>query len=422
MRRLDGNRGRMAQVYLAARTAQPDAAPVVVKIANVYDQYGQLHPDALRREADYLAELCHPTIVRLLPASDAATSAGSYVGETQADGYAYLVLEHLAGGSLSELLQRRGRALSGGEAVVIAYALAMALDYVHAHGLVHMDIAPHNILLRTPPDETRLPDAALIDFGSACRIGRQTFTLHETFYDSTYLAPEVLAAANDGVIDVRPKIDIYALGAVLYTMLAGEPPFVDKDPRALQAAILRGAYRPLAERWKSERSAIPPALQQRLDELVRAAMHTDPARRCDAAFMARQLCAIGFHLGIWPAAQTRAGGERNGGVQRSLLAALVALGVLLFGAGVGAGFLAGGLPSIPTVTPAPTTAPTVRLTATSTSTPIPTPTSAPTPTALPTSTLAPTASATAASTPTATSAPTATVRAPTATPAATTPP
>lgn len=416
IRRLDGDRGSMAQVYLAARTDQPDAAPVVVKIANVEGRDGRLHDDALHREAAHLAKLCHPHIVRPLPASDSAANSWDFVGETEEGGYAYLVLEHLTGGSVSELLQRRGRGLSGGEAVAIAYALAMALDYMHARGLVHMDIAPHNVLLRADFDRSQLPDAVLIDFGSACHAGRQSFTLHETFHASAFVPPEVVDAATTGVIVVHPKIDVYALGALLYTMLVGEPPFAGKEQHLLQQAILKGAYPPLAERWKPERNTVSLPLQQQLNDLVRLAMHVESTHRCGADYMAQHLYAIGFQLGLWPAAKTRASGDKNGGGQRSLRAALTALGILLFGAGAGFGFLAGnGLPPA-TAAPSPTATFAATSTATNTSTPIPTPTHTDTPTPPPTDTPGPT------DTPTAPSTPTATVRAPTATPVPTTPP
>lgn len=408
VRRLDGNRETGVQVYLAICTAQPDAPPLVVKLANGYDRLGRPHAASLHNEAICLGKLSHPHVIRLLPPLDGETKPGNYAGRTQEGDYAPLVLEYLTGGSLGELLQRR-RGLSGGEAVAIGYALASALDYVHARGLVHLDVAPHNVLFRTELKKSGLPDAVLVDFGSACPIGRHKFAMHETFYASAYLSPEVLVAASAGVIDVQPKIDVYALGAVLYTMLVGEPPFVAKDQRALQDAIMRGASSPLAVRWQPDRSAISPALQQRLDGLVRLAMHREPERRCDAAWMARELYEIGFHLGIWAIADTHTDSNTHGR-QRSLLVVLLALGLLVFGAGFGAGVLAGNvLPPI-TATPAPI-ATTVTATATGTSTPSLTPTNSVTPTATPTNSATPTAAATATSTMRST----ATTRAPTAT-------
>jgi len=401
VRRLDGNRESRVQVYLAARPAPPDAPPVVVKLASGYDRHGRPYTASLHNEAIYLRKLSHPHVVRLLPALDDEAKPGSYAGRTQEGGCACLVLEHLTGGSLSELLHRRRR-LSGGEAVAIGYALASALDDLHAHRLVHLDVAPHNVLFRTRLKKADLPDAVLIDFGSACPIGRQTFTMHETFSASAYLPPEVLAAASAGVIDVQPKIDVYALGAVLYTMLVGEPPFVAKERRALQDAIMRGVFPPLAERWQPDRSAISPALQQRLDGLVRSAMHLEPESRCDAAWIALELYEIGFHLGIWPVVDTHTNRNNHGG-QRSLLVVLLALGLLVFGAGFGAGVLAGNV--LPPITATPALIATATATATDTSTPSPTPTNSATPTATPTNSATPTAAATATST----------VRAPTAT-------
>lgn len=405
VRRLDGDRGRMAQVYLATRTAQTGASAVVVKIANVSDRHGRLHTEALHSEATNLAGLSHPHIVRLLPALDAPAEPGNYVGETQESGYAYLVLEHLMGGSLSELLQWQ-RVLSGSDAVAIAYALASALDYVHAHGLVHLDVAPNNVLFRTALNKSGLPDAVLIDFGSARRIGRQRFTMLETFYASTYLPPEILEAASAGFIDAQPTIDVYALGAVLYTMLVGEPPFIAKDQRALHSAIQQGAYPRLAERWRPDRNTVPAALQQRLDGLVGRAMYLEPQHRCTAAWMARELYEIGFHLGLWPVAGVKTASEKTGG-PRSLLVVLMVLGLLVFGAGFGAGVLTGSV--LPTATATPMPVPTAITPRTATSQP--TPTDTVTPTVSPTNSATPTALATATSAARAT----ATTRAPTPT-------
>lgn len=415
IRRLDDNEGQMAQVNLVERTAQPDSPHVVVKIANVYDHRGVPYTDALHNEAACLAALHHPNIVRMLPISELSAKPSAYLGETHVGGYPYLMLEHLAGGSLTQLLRQQSHGLPCGVAVAIAYAIATALDYMHARGLVHMDVSPRNILLRTTLDKFRLPDAVLIDFGSARRTGRQQmFTM--TFNPSAYLPPEILEAASKDGITVRPTIDVYALGAVLYTLLVGEPPFVGKDQSTLQNAIQQGAYRPLGERWRSQTDVVPPLLQQRLDNLIGFAMHREAERRCDAAYMAQQLHEIGFHLGIWPAAKTSTGGEKNGGWRRALLVALVTLGVLLFGSGFGVGFLAGVASPTATPTPPPAVTPTEMATATSTLTPIPTSTHSVTPTAPPTSTPTPTASSTATSTPTET------VRSPTATPVPATPP
>lgn len=407
IRRIDDNEAQMAQVYLVARGAQPDASQVVVKIASVYDHRGAPYTDALRNEAACLAVLHHPNIVRLLPISDPTAKPTGYLGETHVGGYPYLTLEHLGGGSLTQLLSQRSRGASCDVAIAVTYAIATALNYMHAHGLVHMDISPRNILLRTTLDKSRLPDAVLIDFGGAQRTGRrQMFTM--AFDPSAYLPPEILEAASKDAVTVHPAIDVYALGAVLYTLLIGEPPFPDKDQGKLQNAIRQGAYRPLAERWRSQKDVVSPVLLQRLDELIRFAMHREAERRCDAGYMAQQLYEIGFHLGLWPAAKTSTEGEKNGGWRRSLLVALVALGVLLFGFGFGIGFLAGVASPTATPTPPPAATPTEMATATSTLTPIPTSTNSATPTAPPTST--PTTSSTATSTPTET------LRSPTATP------
>ncbi len=168
-------------------------------------------------EAQATSRLIHPNIARTL---DVFTDRGNY----------YIALEYLPGGSLEDLLHQRSW-LSLDEAVLIAADICAALSQAHNQGVYHCDIKPGNILF----DKNGV--AKLADFGiahvSETLVARNWRTARD-FSSGTllYMAPEQL----DGVRD-DPRVDVYALGAVLYQMLAGRPylPFDPQDTAGAQA-------------------------------------------------------------------------------------------------------------------------------------------------------------------------------------------
>jgi hypothetical protein len=209
--------GGMGAVYLA-RQERPHRQ-VAVKVLRPEVGAGPreraLFLARFQREADATAGLDHANIVPIYE-----------FGEQ--DGIAYLVMPYLGSGSLADLLERRGplpleRALS-----YIAQAAA-ALDYAHAHGIIHRDVKPSNLLLH--PDGRLL----LADFGIARPLDRADLppTGSESQDDTPtltrgglvlgtpeYMAPEQIEGASVGT-----AADVYALGALAYTLLAGHPPF-----------------------------------------------------------------------------------------------------------------------------------------------------------------------------------------------------
>ncbi|MDQ3569685.1 MAG: serine/threonine protein kinase [Actinomycetota bacterium] len=185
----------------------------------------------LREEAGALAALDHPHLVRVL--------------EVVPDGAgAAMAMEHAGGGSLATLLARRGT-LAPGEAVTVAAPLADGLAAAHRRGLVHGDVKPANILF------TAAGDPVLADFG----IARPTAgpDPDRTVMGTTgYMDPEVLEGAR-----ADERSDVYALGAVCYQMLCGEPPGGDAGrrrrevpaPRALAAVVERSLARRPCDRF-----------------------------------------------------------------------------------------------------------------------------------------------------------------------------
>ncbi|MFO0955903.1 MAG: protein kinase [Isosphaeraceae bacterium] len=163
------------------------------------------------REARAVGQIRHPNVVRLY-------EAGEH------DGCLFLVLELVDGGSLADRL--RGP-LPAREAARLMATVARAIDEVHRQGVLHLDIKPSNILLDGPPDGA--PGRAtpmLADFGIARRgrAGGGDTASGQLGIRGTpsFMAPEQIAGDGDAI---GPRSDVYALGATLYWLLTGRPPF-----------------------------------------------------------------------------------------------------------------------------------------------------------------------------------------------------
>ena len=208
------------------------------------------------REIRLLAGLQHPHI---LPLYDSG----------EIDGALYYVMAYVEGESLRDRLKREGR-LSVADAVMIAREVAGALEYAHRHNVVHRDIKPENILLAGG-------DPVLADFGIARAISRASGEYRRTtdagivLGTPAYMSPE--QASAEPVIDGRT--DIYALGCVLYEMLAGVPPFTGPTPQA----VIARRFLETPPRIDAVRGDIPPAL----DQVVRRSLAPAPIERYQSA-------------------------------------------------------------------------------------------------------------------------------------------
>ena len=197
-------RGAMGVVYRAFEPyLERDVALKVLPQEDLRDSEAQRR---FLREARALARLRHSHIVAIHSA-----------GVLPEQGYPYLVMDLLEGGTLEQLIQREGGHLDPGLAVRFARQLAEALSYAHERGVLHRDVKPQNVLL----DQG---DAVLTDFGLAklYDAGADGLTRSgDRVGTPAYMAPEQ-ARGQQGRIG--PATDVYALGAILYRALSGDLP------------------------------------------------------------------------------------------------------------------------------------------------------------------------------------------------------
>src|SRR5205085_4626033 len=155
------------------------------------------------------AALNHPDVARLVdPGSD--------------DGTHFIVMEYVQGKTLAQVLREGGR-IHPERAAEIAQAVAEALAFAHAAGIIHRDVKPGNIML-TPSG-----DVKVMDFGIARATTSETLTATATVLGTaTYFSPE---QAQGDPVDARS--DVYSLGCVLYEMLTRTPPFTGETPVAV---------------------------------------------------------------------------------------------------------------------------------------------------------------------------------------------
>ena len=241
--------GGMATVYLA--TDIKHHRKVAVKVMHP-DMAATLGVDRFLREVEISAQLTHPHI---LPVYDSGAAAGLL----------YYVMPYVEGESLQQKMQREGQ-LPVEDALKIAREVAEALAYAHERNIIHRDIKPGNIMMSRG-------HAVVADFGIARAIGGDATITKTGLAVGTpqYMSPEQATGASG----VDGRADIYAMGCVLYEMLAGEPPFTGPTAQSIIARSLTEAPRSLT----TSRVGLPPAL----DGIIARALAKSPADRYQSA-------------------------------------------------------------------------------------------------------------------------------------------
>ncbi|MEV6959935.1 serine/threonine-protein kinase [Streptomyces sp. NPDC051207] len=260
-------RGGMAVVY-RARDLRLDRTVALKLLAPELARN-----DTFRRrfthESRVAAAIDHPHIVPVFEA-----------GET--DGVLYIAMRYVAGSDLRHLLDRQGP-LPPPTAVRIAAQVASALDAAHAHGLVHRDVKPGNILVSHGTDSDHPEHVYLTDFGLTKKsLSLTGFTTVGQFVGTLdYVAPEQISGRP-----VDARCDVYGFACVVYETLAGHPPFRRDDDMALLWAHQYDDPPPL--------TAARPELARQVDTVFATALAKRPDDRHDSclAFVAALRTAL----------------------------------------------------------------------------------------------------------------------------------
>ena len=243
--------GGMATVYLAHDIRHDRRVALKVLRPELSAVIGA---ERFLAEIKLTANLQHPHILPLFDSGEA-------------DSFLFYVMPFVAGETLRNRLTRE-KQLPVADAVRIATEVASALDYAHRHGVVHRDIKPENILLHDG-------QAMVADFGIALAASKASDDrMTETGMSlgtPHYMSPEQAMGARE----VTARSDVYALGAVLYEMLTGDPPFTGSTAQAIVARVVTESPRPLLP----QRHTIPP----HIEAAVLTALEKLPADRFGTA-------------------------------------------------------------------------------------------------------------------------------------------
>jgi len=276
--------GAISVLYSALQ--QPLGRPVLIKAIGASILPSSPFAATLEREARLLAELDHPNIVQLY----------DFV---RRDDRMWMVLEHVPGWSLAEVLAR-GR-LAPAAAVAVALEVAQALRHAHEKGISHRDVQPQNVLL------SRRGDVKLTNFSvaSAERLDTAPELLDGggAYAGPSYMSPEqILGEPPD------PRSDLFSLGVVLYEMLSGERPFKAADEHNEALRIRSEPPPPLSRRV--------PGLSPGLERLILRCLEKMPSDRFeDATELVEALEAQARELGV-------------GDTKRTVRSALAAVGLV----------------------------------------------------------------------------------------------
>jgi serine/threonine-protein kinase len=247
--RIEGLVARSGMASIFRATDMRTGREVAIKIPHPEMEADPVLFDRFRREAEIGEKLDHPGVMKVLANPDRSRL--------------YMVMEWVNGRLLRQVLQDGNGKLPLERATKIAVNIADALDYIHRNGVVHRDLKPENIMI---DGDDRIK---LIDFGIAGREGARRLTfakLSQVMGTPDYISPEqVKGKRGDG------RSDIYALGVMLYEMLAGKTPFQGPNPFAIMNDRLMN--NPIPPREAN------PEISPEMQEVIYRALEREPQNR-----------------------------------------------------------------------------------------------------------------------------------------------
>jgi eukaryotic-like serine/threonine-protein kinase len=250
--RLDAEVARSGMATLFRATDLRSGRQVAVKVPHAEMEADPVLLERFRREEEIGQEIDHPGIVK------------TYDGEERSR--RYMVIEWVDGRLLRSILNE-ARKLPVERALALTLAICDALDTMHKHGVVHRDLKPENIMV------LRQDRIKIIDFGIALKEDARRIT-HTTMTPALgtpdYISPEQVKGQHGD-----QRSDVYALGAMLYEMLTGQPPFVGSNPLAVMNERLLNDPKPARE--------LNPEISPEIEEILFRALERDPHHRYSTA-------------------------------------------------------------------------------------------------------------------------------------------
>jgi serine/threonine protein kinase len=248
-------KGGMGAVFLARHRRLPGKQVAVKVLLNSASLNPELYA-RFRREAEIASQLGHPNIVEVLDF------------DTLQDGTPFLVMEYLRGESLEQRLARERPPVD--VALSLIRQIGSALQAAHRAGVVHRDLKPANVFL-VPTDDLG-ERVKLLDFGISKMLDSQTLQTQDAVLIGTpqYMAPEQALGKNS---EIDARTDLFALGCIVYEMLAGRPPFAGEGDSVVQVVfrIVHTQPEPLA--------SLCPDVPERIIAAVERALAKDPRDR-----------------------------------------------------------------------------------------------------------------------------------------------
>jgi serine/threonine protein kinase len=244
-------RGGMGVVYKARQKSLDRTVALKMLLAEHF-----LNPVSLTRflaEARASASLAHPNIVSIYQVGESAAGP-------------YFVMEYIDGQSLETIIKDRAVPMTW--AVSLLIPVTEAVHYAHTKGIVHRDLKPANLMI----DQFRRP--VVMDFGIAKFVGKPSLTQYGAVLGTPgYMPPE---QAGEDISQVGPHSDVYSLGAILYHLLTGQPPYDDGTPlRTILKVISPDMPPPVRERR--------PEVPAKLEALCMKCLAKEPAGRYASA-------------------------------------------------------------------------------------------------------------------------------------------